>query len=211
MTAPERALRSLVRTEAPPVPGLTCWNSSTVKSPSSILRVMPFLMSEVEIAAMGLGAFRDSCAAQSRQRHYGLDLGRFEYATNCFERQVVTQCAKARDGTVHDARDGADVTKRLARDWTGQVDFNLDAVESSQRVAKRPRRVRESAGVEDNRDARSARGVHGLDKVTFEVGLKISNTEARRARESSKSTDVLDERRRSVDLRTPFAQQIQIW
>jgi hypothetical protein len=33
----------------------------------SITRVMPFLMSDVEIAAMRLGTFRGTCVAQSRQ------------------------------------------------------------------------------------------------------------------------------------------------
>ena len=40
----------------------------TVKSPSSSLIVMPFLMSDVDIAGMGVATFRESCVAQSRQR-----------------------------------------------------------------------------------------------------------------------------------------------
>ena len=71
MTAPERALRSLVRTNAPPLPGFTCWNSITVKRPSSIFMVMPFLMSEVDIAAMGVGTFRESCGAHSTRQPRG--------------------------------------------------------------------------------------------------------------------------------------------
>src|SRR5580704_2735817 len=50
ITAPLRTFLSLVRTNAPPLPGLTCWNSTTLKSPSGRLRLMPFLRSLVETA-----------------------------------------------------------------------------------------------------------------------------------------------------------------
>src|SRR5260370_10190541 len=49
MTAPVRKFFSLVRTNAPPLPGLTCWNSTTVMSPSGRLRAMPFFRSLVEM------------------------------------------------------------------------------------------------------------------------------------------------------------------
>src|SRR3954452_2325250 len=38
---------SLVRTKAGPLPGLTCWNSTTDQSWPSMLRTMPFLRSFV--------------------------------------------------------------------------------------------------------------------------------------------------------------------
>src|SRR6478736_1658671 len=47
-TAPVRKFLSLVRTNAPPLPGFTCWNSTTVMSPSGRFRAMPFLRSLVE-------------------------------------------------------------------------------------------------------------------------------------------------------------------
>src|SRR3546814_12933144 len=47
-------LLSFVRTNAPPLPGLTCWNSMTFHSCPSMLRTTPFLMSAVE--AMGRDA-----------------------------------------------------------------------------------------------------------------------------------------------------------
>src|SRR5580704_2190483 len=50
ITAPLRTFFSLVRTKAPPLPGLTCWNSTTVKRPSGRLRPMPFFRSLVETA-----------------------------------------------------------------------------------------------------------------------------------------------------------------
>src|SRR6478672_6298934 len=51
-TLPVRTLRSLVRTKAPPLPGLTCWNSTTWNRPSSRLRLMPFLRSLVVMVAI---------------------------------------------------------------------------------------------------------------------------------------------------------------
>src|SRR3954471_18114340 len=48
-TLPERTLFSFVRTKAGPLPGLTCWNSTTDQSwPPSSLSTMPFLRSFVE-------------------------------------------------------------------------------------------------------------------------------------------------------------------
>src|SRR4029077_14350890 len=45
-TAPPDTFLSLVRTNAPPLPGLTCWNSTTVTRPSDgRFSAMPFLKS----------------------------------------------------------------------------------------------------------------------------------------------------------------------
>src|SRR5919107_657196 len=46
-TLPDRTFLSLVRTNAPPLPGLTCWNSTTVHSWPSIRRTVPFFRSFV--------------------------------------------------------------------------------------------------------------------------------------------------------------------
>src|ERR1700732_1916135 len=50
MTAPLRRFLSLVRANAPPLPGLTCWNSTTLSRPSGRFRLMPFFRSLVETA-----------------------------------------------------------------------------------------------------------------------------------------------------------------
>src|SRR5471032_3099488 len=47
-TLPDRTALSLVRTKAGPLPGLTCWNSTTDQSWLPMLRTMPFLRSLVE-------------------------------------------------------------------------------------------------------------------------------------------------------------------
>src|SRR4051794_24931524 len=55
MTAPVLTFRSFVRTNAPPLPGFTCWNSTTWNRTPSSSRVMPFLKSFVETLT---GSFR---------------------------------------------------------------------------------------------------------------------------------------------------------
>ena len=52
MTAPLRMFFSFVRTNAPPLPGFTCWNSTTENKPSGRLRVIPFFRSFVDTAAI---------------------------------------------------------------------------------------------------------------------------------------------------------------
>ena len=50
-TEPSSILRSFVRTNAPPLPGLTCWNSTILKTDPSISMWLPFLNWLVEITA----------------------------------------------------------------------------------------------------------------------------------------------------------------
>jgi hypothetical protein len=49
MTFPSEARRSFVRTNAPPLPGLTCWNSTTLKTVPSTSMWLPFLSWLVEM------------------------------------------------------------------------------------------------------------------------------------------------------------------
>src|SRR5947209_233730 len=49
ITAPSDARRSFVRTKAAPLPGLTCWNSSTLNTVPSTSMWLPFLSWFVEI------------------------------------------------------------------------------------------------------------------------------------------------------------------
>src|SRR3954454_13191097 len=75
-TLPDRTFFSLVRTKAPPLPGLTCWNSTTARSWPSIFSTVPFFRSLVvaTIAAscpVGLcGPRRRGARAADRGRSY---------------------------------------------------------------------------------------------------------------------------------------------
>src|SRR5665647_2461188 len=53
-TLPDKTALSLVRTKAGPLPGLTCWNSTTDQSWLPMLRTMPFFRSLVEAKRMSL-------------------------------------------------------------------------------------------------------------------------------------------------------------
>src|SRR4029450_4570355 len=64
---PVRTFLSLVRTKAPPLPGLTCWNSTTFIRLPSRLSVMPFFRSLV-VAMASPYLFLDHLG-QDRQRH----------------------------------------------------------------------------------------------------------------------------------------------
>src|SRR5688500_14897769 len=64
---PVRRLRSLVRTKAPPFPGLTCWNSTTWNRPSGRSSVMPFLRSLL-LKATGAASYARSRRCRSGGR-----------------------------------------------------------------------------------------------------------------------------------------------
>src|SRR6266511_1197202 len=67
-TRPVRTFFSLVRTNAPPLPGLTCWNSTTFIRSPSMFSVMPFFRSlVVGITALLRSAGRGRPAATSRR------------------------------------------------------------------------------------------------------------------------------------------------
>src|SRR4029079_16949166 len=62
ITAPVLTLRSFVRTKAPPLPGFTCWNSTTWNSTLSSSRVMPFFRSLVDTLNGGCSSQLDQIA-----------------------------------------------------------------------------------------------------------------------------------------------------
>src|SRR5207248_167652 len=87
MTAPVRKFLSLVRTNAPPLPGFTCWNSTTVMSPSGRFRAMPFLRSFVEMLTRTASGF-----ALSRHRRPVRDLAG----------AVAPDCSRSGQGSDHE-------------------------------------------------------------------------------------------------------------
>ena len=66
-TLPDRTFFSLVRTNAPPLPGLTCWNSMTVHSWPSIFSTVPFLRSLV-VATIVASCRVSFCAVRAEAR-----------------------------------------------------------------------------------------------------------------------------------------------
>src|SRR3978361_1471552 len=66
-TLPVITFLSVVRTKAPPLPGLTCWNSTTAHSWPSMLRTRPFFRSLVVATGSQPSQFAD--AAVRRGHH----------------------------------------------------------------------------------------------------------------------------------------------
>src|SRR5436309_7749301 len=75
-TLPESTFFSVVRTNAPPLPGLTCWNSTTDHSSPSRLSTRPFFRSlVVAMSCLDRDAFesdRTSLPARWHDRRIGL-------------------------------------------------------------------------------------------------------------------------------------------
>src|SRR5580698_114541 len=76
-TLPDSTFFSLVRTKAPPLPGLTCWKSTTLHRAPSRLSVMPFFRSFVVATCVYL--LRASGTAVPRSEHEQFLGGRGEY------------------------------------------------------------------------------------------------------------------------------------
>src|SRR6516165_6128727 len=81
-TLPDRMFLSLVRTNAPPLPGLTCWKSTTFQSWPSRFSVMPFLRSfVVATSVVSPGTGEQSSGLEDEQLPWGNGLGRGEQVT----------------------------------------------------------------------------------------------------------------------------------
>src|SRR5215469_7707604 len=70
-TLPDSTFFSLVRTKAPPLPGFTCWNSTTLQSAPSMLSVMPFLRSFVVATSCLLRASGTAAAPSQHEQFLG--------------------------------------------------------------------------------------------------------------------------------------------
>src|SRR5215217_1926899 len=64
---------SFVRTKAGPLPGLTCWNSTTAHRPLSMLRTMPFLRSLVVAMARSVSTLPAAALIRERPHDAHLD------------------------------------------------------------------------------------------------------------------------------------------
>src|SRR5436309_2854832 len=157
-TAPFRTFFSFVRTNAPPFPGFTCWNSTTVTSPSGRLRAMPFFKSLVEMLMTG-----------SQDEILGGQGERFAAVRTDDERVLDAYPADA--GQVDAGFDGDDVATQQRiigrrRDPWRFVDFEADAV---------PGRMRERVGPSRLRDHIARRlvdvGAPHVDRDTFTARL----------------------------------------
>src|SRR5277367_827442 len=131
MTAPLRTFLSFVRTNAPPLPGFTCWNSTTLNKPSGRSRLMPFFRSLVETAMNVLCESGQGAGAVLGHHQSVLDT----------DAAVPGNIDTGLDGD--DEARGEDSSAQLA-DGRGLVDIEPDAVPGAVLEALRP------AGVGDD-------------------------------------------------------------
>src|ERR1700691_6690911 len=116
---------SLVRTKAPPLPGFTCWNSTTLNRPSGRSRLMPFFRSLVETAMDVLCKSGQGAGAVLGHHQSVLDT----------DAAVPGNIDTGLDGD--DEAGGEDSSARLA-DRGGLVDIEADAVPRAVFEALRP-------------------------------------------------------------------------
>src|SRR5262245_177502 len=140
-TRPVRTFFSLVRTKAPPLPGLTCWNSTTFMRSPSMFRVMPFFRSlVVAITALLRSAGRPSpCRHVSSVGAHPLQLeklpgrgGQHVVAAGSDHRQVLdpdaAEAGKVDTGLHGHGRPWRDPTIGARAHPRGLVDLETDAV-----------------------------------------------------------------------------------
>src|ERR1700722_17500567 len=155
-TLPDITFLSLVRTKAGPLPGLTCWNSTTFQSSPSRFRVMPFFRSFVLATdRLHLRQLQDQQFPGGRSEGSGPVARRHD--------QHVLDPDAAQSGQVHTRLDGdrnpiAQLTRSSVPEHRRLVDLEAHAV---------PQSVLEMPGMPGRLDQVPRGGVDrpGLDAV----------------------------------------------
>src|SRR5712691_590139 len=137
-TFPLSTFFSLVRTNAPPLPGLTCWKSTTLQSWPSMLRVMPFLRSfVVATSVVSPACGRDWAHPGSQDEQFpggrGKRLGGSRHPGACAHYQGVLDPDPALAGQVDTGLDGdgnpvPQCTRLPVPDHRGFMDLQADAM-----------------------------------------------------------------------------------
>src|SRR5713101_6614193 len=83
ITAPSEDRRSLVRTNAPPLPGLTCWNSTILKTVPSTSMWFPFL-NWLVLITVDQGSDSEQAASSGRATAVARDEDRAQEGTPRF-------------------------------------------------------------------------------------------------------------------------------
>src|ERR1041384_546054 len=153
-TLPLNTFLRVVRTNAPPLPGLTCWNSTTVQRSPSRLRTSPFLRSFV-VAMACLDLHRGSGTRQvyryphRRPMSPPTSAGRSARARgDVFQRQPVAVDAEAADHAGGHGGDDRVVPEVLARVDVGDVHLDQRPGDQGAGVAQCVGVVRPGARVE---------------------------------------------------------------
>src|SRR4051794_3452359 len=200
MTAPDSNAFSRVRTNAPPLPGFTCWNSTIRKTVPSTSMCMPFLNWLVEtISAMCASAYRG---------------GRRSRGGEPFDGVAVALGPLALDAVGDDVGDHRVAAELLAVLDVRQVHLDhLQALlhDELDRVADRVRVVRPGTRVHHQAVHRPAdRLVQVLDERALVVGLEAACRGAVVARPLVDLRFQVRQRQGPVQRRLAAAEQVQV-
>src|SRR3954451_14865315 len=141
ITAPSAARRSFVRTNAPPLPGLTCWNSTILKTVPSTSMWLPFLNWLVEITAIQLRGAAGRAEPRRGGRPFRVASSREPGACALIHPDEILR--GAREDIPAALRDHDEILDPHAA-AAGQVDARLDGddVARHERIGARPRQAR---------------------------------------------------------------------
>src|SRR5450631_209570 len=189
-TLPVSTCFNFVRTNAGPLPGLTCWNSTTFHSWLSSDSVMPFFRSFV-VATDANSLIDWNCILPPD--------GWVSNAGENAQGQSVRIQTEARDGAAGDRRHHRRVPELFAGRRIAEVHLDQRGSTHRNRVAQRVGVVRERRRIED--DGRFVVGslVKPADQAGLVVGLAHLNIETELATLSGAGLDQIVVALRSVD------------
>src|SRR5690606_33479001 len=180
-TLPERTFFRVVRTNAPPLPGLTCRNSTTVHSSPSRLRTMPFFRSLVVAIPLevSFSVLSSTCGGQTRSslpdrylraqvpghRQPGRICRRLPAGGETVQGQPVPLHPQATDHPGGDRGDHRVVPELLPGVDVGQVHLNQGCPQQGAGVSDRVRVVRPRRGVQYYRRGLVRGGVQPPDQL----------------------------------------------
>src|SRR3954452_23803182 len=205
---PDMTLRSFVRTKAGPLPGLTCWNSTTAQSWPSMLSTMPFFRSFVVAMRAGTSSCQKMGTGAGRaRRRESLAAGPCEV----LQRHPVAVDAVAgddRDGVGSDHGGVPELLRPLLR--VGEVHLDQRRHQLAAGVEDRVGVVRPRGRVEHDRGLLVGGGVEPVEHLALVVGLADLDVETEVSAPADTEVDELVVRRVAVDLRLSPAQPAQV-
>src|SRR5690242_3192283 len=170
-TLPDSTFFSVVRTNAPPLPGFTCWNSTTVHKSPSRLSTRPFLRSFVVAISLRVSfESRGKRGPEQSTRAPTVPAG-LPTAGDVLQREPVAVHAEPADHPGRHGRHYRTVPELLARVDVGDVHLDQRGVEQRAGVADRVAVVRPGPRVEHHGGPLVGRRVQPLQHLVFGVGL----------------------------------------
>src|SRR5919198_1860582 len=202
-TLPESTFFSVVRTNAPPLPGLTCWNSTTLHSPPSRLSTIPFFRSfVVAMRYASLSSRTDVWVANPSESTLP--------AGQVLQRQPVAVDAQADDHPGRHRGEVRVVPELLTGVHVGDVHLDQRAGELGAGVAYRHGGVGPGGGVQHHRGALVGGFVQPGQQLVLGVGLPYGHVHAELLGGVLAEGHQVGVRGRAVDLRLPGTEPAEV-